>query len=294
MEEVQPKRDRVQPELHKQEVHRKEVHNEEEDQPECQGEKEGHAGGSSRPCDSHFLIQEEADHSSQPSSQPSNSPLVCKGRTAWRGLTPTACAATSCATRVCRGGCVVQVDAVLRLLEAVYWDCLDLSVRSTNAARALGGHADCCTQGGGGAADALPLGRKAGSHGDNDGGICRGGGGSSGGPAAAAAAPPAREPTNYLLQHSTGSGKSLTIACLAHALCGWRDACGREFHTVLVVNDRTQLDRQLGDTIVGFLAGERWEGVLKLLRLRSSASPSGCELRRCTVADGLRAVAVAA
>lgn len=70
--------------------------------------------------------------------------------------------------------------------------------------------------------------------------------------AADAAAPAA---TNYLLQHSTGSGKSLTIAALCHGLLGLTDCAGQAFHTVLVVNDRRQLDIQLSDTITAFLAG---------------------------------------
>jgi type I restriction enzyme R subunit len=60
---------------------------------------------------------------------------------------------------------------------------------------------------------------------------------------------------NYLLQHSTGSGKSLTIACLCCHLVGLTDGAGRAFHTVLVVNDRLQLDKQLGDTVETFLQG---------------------------------------
>lgn len=64
-----------------------------------------------------------------------------------------------------------------------------------------------------------------------------------------------QQPVNYLVQHSTGSGKSLTIASLVTALVGWRDALGAHFHTVLVVSDRLQLDRQLGDTVAAFTAG---------------------------------------
>lgn len=62
---------------------------------------------------------------------------------------------------------------------------------------------------------------------------------------------------NYLLQHSTGSGKSATIACLVSQLAGWRDCTGGEFHTVLVVNDRLQLDLQLSTCVVAFWEGRR-------------------------------------
>lgn len=121
--------------------------------------------------------------------------------------------------------------------------------------------------------------------------------------AAAAQTPPPRGPRarNYLMQHSAGSGKSLTIAALVHALLalgrdgrqaagggggGPSEGCkvegdgagglangasgggggqangvrGGAFGVVLVVNDRLQLDAQLGDTIAAFLAGGRAQG----------------------------------
>ncbi len=34
------------------------------------------------------------------------------------------------------------------------------------------------------------------------------------------------------------------------------DEAGRPFHSILVVNDRLQLDQQLGDTVSSFIAGE--------------------------------------
>ena len=34
------------------------------------------------------------------------------------------------------------------------------------------------------------------------------------------------------------------------------DEAGRRFHSVLVVNDRLQLDQQLGETVSSFIAGE--------------------------------------
>jgi type I site-specific restriction-modification system R (restriction) subunit len=49
-------------------------------------------------------------------------------------------------------------------------------------------------------------------------------------------------------QHSAGSGKSLTIAVLVHGLL-------RLGYVVLVVNDRLQLDAQLGETVADFLRG---------------------------------------
>ncbi len=58
---------------------------------------------------------------------------------------------------------------------------------------------------------------------------------------------------NYLVQHSAGSGKSNTIAWLAHRLASLHDANDEKvFHTVVVVTDRRVLDRQLQDTIYQF------------------------------------------
>jgi len=58
---------------------------------------------------------------------------------------------------------------------------------------------------------------------------------------------------NFLVQHGTGSGKSLTIALLAWALQGLRDAAGGRFVLVLILSDRVQLDQQLGNVCNSFL-----------------------------------------
>lgn len=58
---------------------------------------------------------------------------------------------------------------------------------------------------------------------------------------------------NYLVQHSAGSGKSNSIAWLAHRLAslhGTDDA--KVFHSVVVVTDRRVLDQQLQATIYQF------------------------------------------
>ena len=58
---------------------------------------------------------------------------------------------------------------------------------------------------------------------------------------------------NYLVQHSAGSGKSNSIAWLAHRLAGLHDADDEKiFHSVVVVTDRRVLDQQLQDTIYQF------------------------------------------
>ena len=57
----------------------------------------------------------------------------------------------------------------------------------------------------------------------------------------------------YLIQHSAGSGKSFTIAWLAHQLSVLHDCDDRRvFDSVIVVTDRRVLDRQLQRTIRQF------------------------------------------
>ena len=57
----------------------------------------------------------------------------------------------------------------------------------------------------------------------------------------------------YLVQHSAGSGKSFTIAWLAHQLSVLHDQADRRiFDSVVVVTDRRVLDRQLQSTIRQF------------------------------------------
>ena len=58
---------------------------------------------------------------------------------------------------------------------------------------------------------------------------------------------------NYLVQHSAGSGKSNSIAWLAHRLASLHDAEDQKvFHSVVVVTDRRVLDQQLQNTIYQF------------------------------------------
>ena len=58
----------------------------------------------------------------------------------------------------------------------------------------------------------------------------------------------------YLIQHSAGSGKSNSIAWLAHQLVTLKNDSGKEiFDTVIVVTDRINLDKQLKDTIKQFM-----------------------------------------
>lgn len=64
----------------------------------------------------------------------------------------------------------------------------------------------------------------------------------------------------YLIQHSAGSGKTNSIAWTAHFLSDLHDVHNHKlFDTVIVVSDRTVLDRQLSETIESF---ERTRGVV--------------------------------
>lgn len=72
---------------------------------------------------------------------------------------------------------------------------------------------------------------------------------------------------NYLVEHSAGSGKSNTIAWLAHRLASLHDAHNeRVFDSVIVVTDRVVLDQQLQDTIYQF---EHKRGVVQKIDERS-------------------------
>ena len=73
----------------------------------------------------------------------------------------------------------------------------------------------------------------------------------------------------YLFQHSTGSGKTNTIAWSAHFLADLHDAGHKKlFDTVLVVSDRTVLDSQLQEAIFDF---ERTAGVVATIKGENSS-----------------------
>jgi type I restriction enzyme R subunit len=59
--------------------------------------------------------------------------------------------------------------------------------------------------------------------------------------------------SNYLIQHSAGSGKSNSIAWLAHRLASLHNSADQKvFDSVIVVTDRLVLDQQLQNTIYQF------------------------------------------
>lgn len=58
---------------------------------------------------------------------------------------------------------------------------------------------------------------------------------------------------NYLIQHSAGSGKTNSIAWLAHRLTSLHDADNKIiFDNVVIVTDRVVVDRQLQKAIMGY------------------------------------------
>ncbi len=66
---------------------------------------------------------------------------------------------------------------------------------------------------------------------------------------------------NYLIQHSAGSGKSNSIAWLAHRLSGLHDLKDEKiFQSVIIVTDRRVLDSQLQNTVYQF---DHVEGVVQ-------------------------------
>ncbi|ELP85691.1 hypothetical protein EIN_410300 [Entamoeba invadens IP1] len=70
---------------------------------------------------------------------------------------------------------------------------------------------------------------------------------------------------NYLMQHATGSGKSMTIAVLSHFLYNLDD--GKRFDKIIVLNDRIHLDTQLCNTVKSVIAVS--DGV-KVKRMKNS------------------------
>lgn len=74
--------------------------------------------------------------------------------------------------------------------------------------------------------------------------------------------------TNYLVQHSAGSGKSNSIAWLAHRLASLYDEKDvKVFDSVIVVTDRVVLDQQLQNTIYQF---EHKQGVVQKIDINST------------------------
>lgn len=76
--------------------------------------------------------------------------------------------------------------------------------------------------------------------------------------------------TNYLIQHSAGSGKSNSIAWLTYRLAALHNAQQQNiFNTVFVITDRRVLNKQLQDTILGF---DHIDGQIEVITDSTSSS----------------------
>src|SRR5690625_3679333 len=75
----------------------------------------------------------------------------------------------------------------------------------------------------------------------------------------------------YLVQHSAGSGKSNSIAWTAYQLSQLYKEGERLFSSIIVVTDRTVLDKQLQETIYQF---DHAEGVVEPITGDGHASKS--------------------
>lgn len=72
-----------------------------------------------------------------------------------------------------------------------------------------------------------------------------------------------RTAQNYLIQHSAGSGKTNSIAWLAHRLTSLHDADNRIiFDNIIIVTDRVVVDRQLQQAIMGM---EHKAGLIRVM-----------------------------
>ncbi|CAK0744037.1 type I restriction enzyme, R subunit [Gammaproteobacteria bacterium] len=77
----------------------------------------------------------------------------------------------------------------------------------------------------------------------------------------------------YLIQHSAGSGKTNSIAWMAHFLADLHDVQDHKlFDTVVVVSDRTVLDSQLQEAIESF---SRTPGVVECIKNEISSKSQG-------------------
>lgn len=72
-----------------------------------------------------------------------------------------------------------------------------------------------------------------------------------------------RTSQNYLIQHSAGSGKTNSIAWLAHRLASMHDAENRViFDNIVIVTDRVVVDRQLQSAVLGM---EHKTGLIRVM-----------------------------
>jgi type I restriction enzyme R subunit len=90
---------------------------------------------------------------------------------------------------------------------------------------------------------------------------------------------------DYLVQHSAGSGKSNTIAWLAHRLSTLHAGDDKVFDKVVVITDRRVLDKQLQDTIYQF---EHAHGVVQ--KIGEEAGAKSAQLAEALAGEQARII----
>ncbi len=93
-----------------------------------------------------------------------------------------------------------------------------------------------------------------------------------------------RTSQNYLIQHSAGSGKTNSIAWLAHRLSSLHDRQNKMiFDNIIICTDRVVVDRQLQSAILGI---EHVTGLIKVLDDKCTASDLSAALLGYITIDG--------
>ncbi|WP_165021112.1 type I restriction endonuclease subunit R [Dysgonomonas sp. ZJ279] len=97
----------------------------------------------------------------------------------------------------------------------------------------------------------------------------------------------------YLIQHSAGSGKSNSIAWLAHQLVGLHDTQGKEniFDTVIVITDRRVLDAQIRANIKQF---QQVSGVVQPITVGSAQLKESLEAGKKIIVSTIQKISVIA
>lgn len=89
---------------------------------------------------------------------------------------------------------------------------------------------------------------------------------------------------NYLIQHSAGSGKTNSIAWLAHRLSSLHDRQNKMiFDNIIICTDRVVVDRQLQSAILGI---EHVSGLIKVLDDKCTAADLSAALLGYITVDG--------
>ena len=95
-----------------------------------------------------------------------------------------------------------------------------------------------------------------------------------------------RTEQNYLIQHSAGSGKTNSIAWLAHRLSSLHDMHNQAiFDNVIICTDRVVVDRQLQAAILGI---EHVTGLIRVLDDNSTSADLAAALLGCVTINGIK------